>query len=464
MKKVFNIVKKVLLGLVGLIIFIQFTRAYIYNKTAPNLQRWHETSKYEEPDYKDFKTIDDYMVAEKEFLKKAYSEVQTSPTTNELDRYSKNGEEVNGINETFQLIPEDIKGGVLLLHGLTDSPYVMKDIGKVFYEKGYYVLGLRYKYHGTYPGELLKISEKDFEDAAKFGAKMVKEKLKNVKNPEFYMVGFSTGAAATLQYITSSVKEDKELPIPKEIFWLSPAMGVSPAAKFGFLDTWVGTIPYFKKFKWLDIDPEYDLAKYNSFPKNPGIQVYYLIKKAKLNFSKLTKKEKQELPPIHTYLSLVDATVLDKDLYDIFFKMENLDNKLVVFDINRKFEDFFKPDLIKLNLKNEMVDLKFKFNVAFLSNINSKKDDKIISINYDGKNFFEEQKPNLKWDEWNFSLSHVALPISPENELYGKSSMLGSLNLKGENNSLYLSPNLIYRLRYNEFFEYIKSDIESSIN
>lgn len=465
MKTVINIIKKFLIFLIILILVVQFTRAYLYNKMAPELKKWHEKSKYEEPSYEKFKTIDEYLVAEKEFLEKTYAEVEIK-SKDDLTRFSKNGilspinEKGENINSSFELIPEEIKGGVLLLHGLTDSPFMMRDVGQIFYEKGYYVLGLRYKYHGTFPGELPKISQKDFEEAAIFGSKMIKEKLKDIKNPEFYMVGFSTGAAATLQYMTQSVKKDKDLPRPKKVFWLSPAMGVSSAAKFGFLDSWVSMIPYFKKFQWLDINPEYDPSKYNSFPKNPGIQVYYLIKKAKLNFSKLSKEEKMNLPPIYSYTSLVDSTVLDKDLYDIFQKMENPNNKLVIFDINRKFEDFFKPNLIKLNLKDEMSELNFKFNVAFISNYSSKKDDEVAILNHNNNEFSEESKSNLKWNESNFSLSHVAIPISPDNSIYGRDSILGGLNLKGENNSLYLSPNLLYRLRYNEFFQYIENDIK----
>lgn len=468
MRKVMQILKKIIIFLIIIIIFIQFLRAYIYNRVAPELKKWHEKSSYKEPNYKEFKTVEEYLLAENRFLKDVFSEVEVNSKDN-LTRFSKNGilssldKDGNNINSSFEMIPENIKGGVLLLHGLTDSPFMMRDIAKIFYENGYYVLGLRYKYHGTYPGELVKVSQKDFEDAAIFGSKMIKEKLKNIKNFEFYMVGFSTGAAATLQYITSSIREDKELPKPKKVFWLSPAMGVSPAAKFGFLDSWVSLIPYFKKFQWLDINPEYDPAKYNSFPKNSGIQVYYLIKKAKINFMKLSKKEKAELPPIYSYTSLVDSTVLDKDLYDIFFKMENSENKLVIFDINRKFEEFFKPNLINLNLRDEALDLDFKFNVSFISNYNTKKDDMVGILNYYQGKFYEEKDTGLKWNESNFSLSHVSIPISPENLIYGKHSILGDLKLKGENNALYLSPNLLYRIRYNEFFEYIEEDIKNTL-
>ncbi|MGL5428087.1 MAG: alpha/beta hydrolase [Cetobacterium sp.] len=468
MRKIVGVLKKIIVFLIVIIISIQFVRAYVYNKIAPELKKWHEKSSFKEPDYKKFKTIDEYLIAEKIFLDEVFKEVEIDSKDN-LTRFSKSGilssldKDGNNINASFQMIPENIKGGVLLLHGLTDSPFMMRDTAKIFYENGYYVLGLRYKYHGTYPGELVKVSQKDFEDAAVFGSKMIKEKLKDIKNPEFYMVGFSTGAAATLQYISSSIRKDKDLLKPKKIFWLSPAMGVSPAAKFGFLDSWVSLIPTFKKFQWLDINPEYDPAKYNSFPKNSGIQVYYLIKKAKINFMKLSKKEKEELPPIYSYTSLVDSTVLDKDLYDIFFKMENPENKLVIFDVNRKFEEFFKPNVINLNLRDEALDLDFKFNVSFVSNYNTKKDDAVEVLNYSSGKFSEERNTNLKWNESNFSLSHVSIPISPNNSIYGQNSILGDLRLKGENNSLYLSPNLLYRIRYNEFFEYIENDIKEEL-
>ncbi|MGL5583121.1 MAG: hypothetical protein ACRDCE_19495, partial [Cetobacterium sp.] len=66
-------------------------------------------------------------------------------------------------------------------------------------------------------------------------------------------------------------------------------------------------------------------------------------------------------------------------------------------------------------------------------------------------------------NESNFSLSHVSIPISPNNSIYGQNSILGDLRLKGENNSLYLSPNLLYRIRYNEFFEYIEEDIKNTL-
>ena len=42
----------------------------------------------------------------------------------------------------------------------------------------------------------------------------------------------------------------------------------------------------------MDIYPEYDMAKYNSFAKNSGIEVYNLIKNSRENLTKLDKEEK----------------------------------------------------------------------------------------------------------------------------------------------------------------------------
>ena len=40
--------------------------------------------------------------------------------------------------------------GVLLIHGLTDSPYSLRRVGQILYERGFYVLGLRLPGHGAH--------------------------------------------------------------------------------------------------------------------------------------------------------------------------------------------------------------------------------------------------------------------------------------------------------------------------
>jgi hypothetical protein len=71
---------------------------------------------------------------------------------------------------------------------------------------------------------------------------------------------------------------------------------------------------------------------------------------------------------------------------------------------------------------------------------------------------------NTAWPEGVFSLSHVALPFSPDDPLYGtaeatrKSGLpLGSLNARGESGVLRISDGQLLRLRHNPFYAYTEN-------
>src|SRR5262245_30682114 len=64
-------------------------------------------------------------------------------------------------NRSFELVPERIRGGVLLVHGLTDSPYMMRGLAELFYQHGFYVLALRLPGHGTAPAGLVDVHWQD---------------------------------------------------------------------------------------------------------------------------------------------------------------------------------------------------------------------------------------------------------------------------------------------------------------
>jgi alpha-beta hydrolase superfamily lysophospholipase len=50
---------------------------------------------------------------------------------------------------------------VLLLHGLTDSPYSMRALAELFAARGWYVVGLRLPGHGTAPAALTRVTWQD---------------------------------------------------------------------------------------------------------------------------------------------------------------------------------------------------------------------------------------------------------------------------------------------------------------
>ena len=54
---------------------------------------------------------------------------------------------------------------------------------------------------------------------------------------------------------------------PKALFG---NIGVSGAAVFASWHRVLSAVPYFEKFRWLSVRPEYDPFKYGSFPVNAG--------------------------------------------------------------------------------------------------------------------------------------------------------------------------------------------------
>ena len=105
-------------------------------------------------------TLEQYRAREQRLLEQVRTEIALPPAgENELaiNRYIRGSLGDPGVwdfnwNQTYVLQPagEPI-GGVLLLHGLTDSPYSLRSIGQALAGRGYHVVGLRLPGHGTAP-------------------------------------------------------------------------------------------------------------------------------------------------------------------------------------------------------------------------------------------------------------------------------------------------------------------------
>ena len=220
----------------------------------------------------------------------------------------------------------------------------MRALGKLFEEEGLYVLGLRLPGHGTLPSGLLNITWQDWAKATEWGARQLQSVAIERGDVPFYMGGFSTGGALVLNYSFKALIDSK-LNKPEKLFLFSPAVGVT---KWGWVAGWhksLSWMNYFNQFSWTDILPEYDPAKYNSFTKNAGRQIYLLTKENKALIKKIAKRKRQsELPPIISFQSMVDATVIVDDLLDMYKKIGTTKDQLFVYDVNRAYTVFMKDD------------------------------------------------------------------------------------------------------------------------
>ncbi len=112
-------------------------------------------------------------------------------------------------NRTFELVPEKIRGGVLLVHGLTDAPYSMRRLAEIYRDLGYYALALRMPGHGTVPGALTESTWRDWAAAVRVGARHVRARAG--RGTPFHIVGYSNGGALAVDYALD-VLDDAQAP------------------------------------------------------------------------------------------------------------------------------------------------------------------------------------------------------------------------------------------------------------
>ena len=79
----------------------------------------------------------------------------------------------------------------------------------------------------------------------------------------------------------------------------------------------------------------------------------------------------------------------------------------------------------------------------------------------------------MEWPDGVFSLSHVAIPFSPDDPLYGANNNAGStyqglplghLQPRGETHLLTMSLGKFMRLRHNPFFAYLEKRVAEEID
>ena len=92
-----------------------------------------------------------------------------SGSLSDPDGYSRNW------NKSFEMKVENPRGGVLLLHGLTDSPYSVRSFAETLAAEGFWVVGLRLPGHGTIPSALIKVHWQDWAAASRLAARHLRE-------------------------------------------------------------------------------------------------------------------------------------------------------------------------------------------------------------------------------------------------------------------------------------------------
>jgi len=451
-------------------------------RRLPELEVWHRTvlrAEFTQADAERIRTLKDYLDNEDRLFEDLQKTVyaRTKPRKKSVvNRYvtgnlSDPGRFPRNWNRSFELTPQRVRGGVLMLHGLTDSPYSVRHLAKIFEAQGFYVLALRMPGHGTVPGALTSATWQDWMAATRLGARHVRDKVSE-KQP-FYVLGYSNGGALAVKYTMDSLQAT-DLATPDRVFLFSPMIGVTRFAMFSDWHKALSWLPYFEKFPWLDVYPEYDPFKYNSFPKAAGEQTFLLTQELQLQVDQLVESGKiSELPPLLTFQSLTDATVLTAAIVDsLYDKLTANGSELVLFDVNRLsgVQQFLRPghdELLDRTIRNR----DRTYTLTVVTNARPDSVQVIAKTMPAGTVSGTDEDQGLAWPIGTYSLSHLAIPIPPDDPLYGVIEhpdadprlKIGDLSPRGEKQVLTVPMDLMMRLRHNPFFEYMEKRLAQAL-
>lgn len=218
-------------------------------------------------------------------------------------------------NAPFMLRPHPQRergAALLMVHGLTDSPFVTRDLAAYFQDQGFSVLSLLLPGHGSRPGDLLGARWQDWVRAHRWAVDCLARSHDSV-----YLCGFSLGAALNLYQALT----DERI---CGLFLFSPAFRVHPAASISCAFQWLGQrLP---ALRWLDVQPDDDAFKYESVATNAVCQAVTLERRV---------RQLHALRPLRVPLfigaSEDDATVVSSAALALFGKADTRHKRMLYY-------------------------------------------------------------------------------------------------------------------------------------
>ncbi|MFQ5350025.1 MAG: alpha/beta hydrolase, partial [Thermoanaerobaculia bacterium] len=345
------------------------------------------------------------------------------------------------------------------------SPYLMRSLGKRLHRRGAAALALRLPGHGTAPGGLLSTRWQDWVAAAGYGVERLRERL---AGRPLWIVGFSTGAALALHHALDVARNGRPQ-AASGLILMAPAVELPWAARFALWHRTLAWLPYFTKFRWQQVKPEYDPCKYGSFPKRAGAEVYRLSRRIRSLAAALGPSRQGELPPILAFQSVADDTVVPSGIATLLREIDRAEDELVLFDLNHS------PELAGLVADDEEHAFPGPvlgeggppgFRVTLVGNRETG-GDAVDALGWPagcrtlGKAAdARRQRLAERWPAGVFSLSHLALPVADDDPLYGAGSDLSAAVPRGERGVLAQPLDDLLRLRWNPFFDYLARRVE----
>ena len=451
----------------------------VYMNSRADLSIWHLAELDEEFTVdSQVSSFGDYLALEDRLFKQLDDEVYAKIRASEkslINRYNKGSLSdperwPQNWNRSFEMPVSQPRAGVLLLHGMSDSPYSLRNLGERLHEAGAYVVGLRIPGHGTAPSGLIEVTWQDMEAAVKIAVSHLAVKA---KGQPLHIVGYSNGGALAVNYALAAANESS-LPQVSSLALLSPEIGLTKVAALAIWQARLGTFLGLDKLAWNSLMPEYDPFKYGSFAVNAGDVAYRITIEIQRRITELDQNGKlKNLAPILAFSSIVDATVSAPDLVNgLFSRIPQGGHELVLFNINgvADIEPILKWDPAEMFEALQKIQDR-AFTLSLVTNKNALSTEVMLASLAPGGDDSVYTELGLSWPDDVYSLTHVALPFPPEDSLYGGQGNsespgihLGDIALRGERGVLHIPPSEMLRLRWNPFYPFLEDKVLEFFN
>ena len=465
-------------GFIGVMLTLVVVFVVLMNSRA-DLSVWHLAELDEEFTVdSQVSSFGDYLALEDRLFKQLDDEVYAKIRASEkslINRYNKGSLSdperwPQNWNRSFEMPVSQPRAGVLLLHGMSDSPYSLRNLGERLHEAGAYVVGLRIPGHGTAPSGLIEVTWQDMEAAVKIAVSHLSVKA---KGQPLHIVGYSNGGALAVNYALAAANESS-LPQVSSLALLSPEIGLTKVAALAIWQARLGTFLGLDKLAWNSLMPEYDPFKYGSFAVNAGDVAYRITIEIQRRITELDQNGKlKNLAPILAFSSIVDATVSAPDLVNgLFSRIPQGGHELVLFNINgvADIEPILKWDPAEMFEALQKIQDR-AFTLSLVTNKNALSTEVMLASLAPGGDDSVYTELGLSWPDDVYSLTHVALPFPPEDSLYGGQGNsespgihLGDIALRGERGVLHIPPSEMLRLRWNPFYPYLEGKVLEFFN
>jgi alpha-beta hydrolase superfamily lysophospholipase len=451
----------------------------VYLDSRPDLDAWHLADLDEEfradagiETFADYLALEERLFAQLDELVYEETGMETGRETaregeNPIGRYDRGSLSdparwSPNWNRSFELGREAPEAGVLLLHGMSDSPYSLRSLGQRLHALGAAVIGLRLPGHGTAPSGLVDVHWEDMAAAVRLAVERLHEQA---PGRPLFIVGYSNGAALAVHYALATLEDDSR-PKVERLVLISPAIGVTKAAALAIWQARIGRLLGLEKLAWNSILPEYDPFKYGSFSVNAGDMVYRLTGEIQSRLDALEGTGSLDrFPPVLAFQSVVDATVSVPALVrGLFDRLPAGGHELVLFDIDRMagIEAFLRGDP-SADIAALLADSGRAFKLSLVTNERTENRSVEVHTEPPGDAPSEWRELGLSWPQDVYSLAHVALPFSGQDPVYGGAGPakspgihLGDLALRGERGVLRIPASEMLRLRWNPFYPYLE--------